>query len=48
VVVDCVVSLRVARSARGVEPVLTVFGSRVMMKPGAVALAAGAVLRPAA
>jgi hypothetical protein len=48
VVVDCVVSLRVARSARGAEPVLMVFGSRVMMNAGPVALAARAVLRPAA
>jgi hypothetical protein len=45
VVVNCAVSLWVARSARGVEPMLMAFGFRVMMNVGLVVLAGWLVAR---
>jgi hypothetical protein len=45
VVVNCAVSLWVARSARGVESMLMAFGFRVMMNVGLVVLAGWLVAR---
>lgn len=45
VVVNVAVSLWVARSARGVEPVLTAFGFRVLMNAGLIVLAGWLVSR---
>jgi hypothetical protein len=45
VVVNCAVSLWVARNARGVEAVLTAFGVRVLMNVGLVLLAGWLVAR---